>query len=189
MFKSGYFLNIHFFSGKQEGTTIKDLLINEQIHDQLVRLVGETGEQLGIVSLDEAMKIADQKNLDLVKISPNANPPVCKIMNYGKFKFEQIKKAKEAKAKQKVVELKTIRFGLNISDHDIDYRAKQAIEFLKDGNKVRANMLLKGRQNAYADNGIETLKKFAAKVGDNAVMEKAPYQEGKFINMILAPKK
>lgn len=168
---------------------IKDLMINEQIRDPEVRLVGAEGEALGVLSLREAMRLAEEAELDLVKISPTANPPVCKLMNYGKFKFEQIKREKETRQKQKVVETKTLRIGLNISEHDITYRAKQAIEFLNDGNKVKANMMLKGRQNAYADNGFETLKKFAELVGENALMEKAPYKEGRFINMILAPKK
>ena len=138
---------------------------------------------------NEALKIAEERDLDLVEISPNANPKVCKIMNYGKYKYEQIKREKEAKQKQKVAEIKTIRVGLNISEHDITYRAKQVIEFLNDGNKVKLNMMLRGRQNAYSDQGIETLNSFAEKIGDNAVVEKAPFKEGRFINMILAPKK
>lgn len=173
---------------KREDTIIKDLLINEQIKATEVRLVGQNSEPLGIMSFDEALKIAEEKELDLVEISPNANPKVCKIMNYGKFKYEQIKKQKEAKQKQKVAELKTIRIGLNISDHDMDYRAKQVAEFIADGSKVRANMMLKGRQNAYEANGIATMNSFAQKVGDIAVIEKAPFKEGRFINMILAPK-
>lgn len=164
-------------------------MINDQIRAQSVRLVGEEGEQLGIVSLAEAKQIAHDKDLDLVCISPNANPAVCKVMNYGKFKYAQEKKEKEAKSKQKVVEIKTIRFGLNISEHDTAYRAKQAQEFLSKGNKVKTNMRLSGRENAYADKGIETLKLFAEKLADCAVIEKAPFKEGRYINMILAPKK
>lgn len=166
-------------------------MINEQILDKEVRLLSQSGEQLGIVSLDKALSLAEEQDLDLVKISPTANPPVCKIMDYGKYKFEQQKKEKESKfkQKQKEVELKTLRIGLNISDHDLTYRAKQANEFIKDGNKVKANMMLRGRQQAYVKNGIETLKKFADLVGEDAVIEKAPYQEGRFVNMILAPKK
>ena len=172
-----------------EELIIKDLLINEQIRAESVRLVGENAEQLGIVSLKEAMRIAEEKDLDLVNISPNATPIVCKIMNYGKYKYEQEKREKEAKTKQKVVETKTIRFGLNIGEHDLDYRAKQAQEFLSKGNKVKANMMLRGRENAYADKGIETLNRFAERIGEFAIVEKAPFKEGKFINMILAPKK
>ncbi len=164
-------------------------MINGQIRDPMVRLVGSDGEQLGILPLKNAMDIADEQELDLVKISPTANPPVCKLMDYGKYKFEQEKKEKEAKSRQKVVEIKTIRIGLHISDHDIMYRIKQAIEFLQGGNKVRTNMMLKGRENAFGEKGIEVLNKFAEKMTDFAVIEKAPYKEGKFINMILAPKK
>lgn len=166
-------------------------MINEQIIDKEVRLLSQSGEQLGIVSLQQALSLAEEQDLDLVKISPTANPPVCKIMDYGKYKFEQQKKEKESKfkQKQKEVELKTLRIGLNISDHDLTYRAKQANEFIKDGNKVKANMMLRGRQQAYVKNGIDTLKKFADLVGEDAVIEKAPFQEGRFVNMILAPKK
>lgn len=174
---------------KKGDKVIKDLLINEQIKATEVRLIAEDGEALGIMSFDEALKIAEERDLDLVEISPNANPKVCKVMNYGKYKYEQVKREKEAKQKQKVAEIKTIRVGLNISEHDITYRAKQVIEFLNDGNKVKLNMMLRGRQNAYAEQGIETLNSFAEKIGDNAVVEKAPFKEGRFINMILAPKK
>ena len=143
------------------------------------------------MSLAEAKRLANEEDLDLALISPTATPPVCKIMDYGKFKFEQAKKQKEAKfkAKQSAQEVKTIRIGLNISDHDLDYRAKNAQEFINDGDKVKANMMLRGRQNAFAKAGIETLNHFAELVGDCAIIEKAPFQEGKFINMILAPNK
>lgn len=150
--------------------------------------MGENGEPLGVMSLESAKKIALDKDLDLVEISPNANPKVCKVMNYGKFKYEQIKKQKEARQKQKVAEMKTIRIGLNISDHDMMYRAKQVADFIKDGSKVKANMMLKGRQNAFEANGIETLNEFAKMVGEDAIVEKPPFREGRFINMVLAPK-
>jgi len=180
---------IHFFCGLG-GTTIKELLINEQIRvNGDVRLVGENGEQLGIVSLAQAKNVANESELDLALISPNATPPVCKVMNYGKYRYEQQKKEKEARSKQKIVETKTIRFGLNISDHDVEYRAKQAKEFLLKGDKVKANMRLSGRENAYADKGIETLKKFAEKMSEYAVIEVAPFKEGRYINMVIAPKK
>ena len=183
-----YLNSFTFFVKIREDTLIKDLLINEQIKATEVRLVGENGEPLGIMSLDSAKKIAEEKDLDLVEISPNANPKVCKVMNYGKFKYEQVKKQKEAKQKQKVAEMKTIRIGLNISDHDMMYRAKQVAEFVADGCKVKANMMLKGRQNAYEANGIETLNEFAKMVGEVSTIEKPPFREGRFINMVLAPK-
>lgn len=164
-------------------------MINEQIKANEVRLIGAQGEPLGIMSLAQAKQIAHDNDLDLVEISPNASPKVCKIMNYGKYKYEQVKREKEAKQKQKVAEMKTIRIGLNISDHDMDYRAKQVKEFIEDGCKVKLNMMLRGRQNAYEANGIQTLNDFALKVGDTVAVEKAPFREGRFINMILAPKK
>ena len=172
------------------GIVIKELLINEQIRfNGEVRLVGENGEQLGIVSVQEAKQIAEDKSLDLALISPNAEPPVCKVMNYGKYRYDLQKKEKEAKSKQKTVETKTIRFGLNIGSHDVEYRAKQAKEFLLKGNKVKANMRLSGRENAYADKGIETLKNFAELMSEWSVIEVAPFKEGRYINMIIAPKK
>ena len=164
-------------------------MINEQIKANEVRLIGSQGEPLGIMSLEQAKQIAHDSDLDLVEISPNASPKVCKVMNYGKYRYEQVKREKEAKQKQKVAEMKTIRIGLNISDHDMDYRAKQVKEFIEDGCKVKLNMMLRGRQNAYEANGIQTLNDFAQKVGDTVVVEKAPFREGRFINMILAPKK
>ena len=164
-------------------------MINEQIKANEVRLIGAQGELLGIMSLAQAKQIAHDNDLDLVEISPNASPKACKIMNYGKYKYEQVKREKEAKQKQKVAEMKTIRIGLNISDHDMDYRAKQVKEFIEDGCKVKLNMMLRGRQNAYEANGIQTLNDFALKVGDTVAVEKAPFREGRFINMILAPKK
>jgi len=154
-----------------------------------VRLVGENGEQLGIMSFIDALSLAEGKGLDIALISPNANPAVCKIMNYGKYKFDQQKREKEARKKQKVAELKTIQLSLTIGDHDMSYRAKQAIEFVKDGSKVKVSILLKGRQQAYASQGIEIMRKFAGLVSDAAVIEKEPLQEGKFINMILNIKK
>ena len=173
-----------------EDLIIRDLLINDQIRRaSQVRLVGENGEQLGIVSLARAKEIAQEEGLDLEAISPNAQPMVCKVMNYGKFRYEQQKKEKLAKSKQRIVETKTIRFGLNISEHDVAYRAEQAKEFLAKGNKVKANMRLYGRENAYADKGIETLQKFAERMSDCAVIEVAPYKEGRYINMVIAPKK
>ena len=173
-----------------EDLLIKELLINDQIRfGGEVRLVGENGEQLGIVSVLEAKKIATQKSLDLALISPNATPPVCKVMDYGKYRYEVQKKEKEARSKQKIVETKTIRFGLNIGEHDVEYRAKQAKEFLAKGNKVKANMRLSGRENAYAQKGIETLQHFADIMSEWSVLEVAPFKEGRYINMIIAPKK
>ena len=169
--------------------TIKELLINEQIVAKEVRLVGENGEQLGILSLSDALNLSREKDLDLALISPNANPVVCKIMDYGKYRFDQIKKEKEARKKNKAQEIKTIQLSLTIGDYDMNYRVKNAKNFLQDGNKVKVNILLKGRQQAYPEQGIEIMKKFASLVGDACVVEKEPKLEGKFINMVLGQKK
>lgn len=181
-------LYIHFFLFKGD-FTIKELLINEQITGTEVRLVGETGEQLGVMSLESAMEIAKSKDLDLVQISPNAVPSVCKVMDYGKYRFDQIKREKEARKKNKAQETKIIQLSLTIGDHDMNYRVKNAKNFLEDGSKVKVNILLKGRQQAYPEQGIEIMKKFASLVGEACNIEKAPSQEGKFINMVLSPKK
>ena len=168
---------------------IKELLINEQITSSEVRLVGDSGEQLGVMSLENALDIARNKDLDLVEVSPNAKPSVCKIMDYGKFRFDQIKKEKEARKKNKAQETKIIQLSLTIGEHDMAYRVKNARNFLQEGNKVKVNILLNGRQQAYPDQGIEIMKKFADMVGESANIEKAPMLEGKFINMVLSPKK
>ncbi|MBE5746047.1 MAG: translation initiation factor IF-3 [Clostridiales bacterium] len=168
---------------------MKELLINDQITGTEVRLVGEDGEQLGIMSLESALEIAKNKDLDLVQISPNAVPSVCKVMDYGKYRFDQIKREKEARKKNKAQETKIIQLSLTIGDHDMNYRVKNAKNFLTEGSKVKVNILLKGRQQAYPEQGIEIMKKFASLVGESCNLEKAPSLEGKFINMVLSPKK
>ena len=125
---------------------ITELMINEQIRDKEVRLIGEDGEQLGIVSSKEAQALADEKKLDLVKIAPTAKPPVCRIMDYGKFKFDQAKKEKEARKKQKTIDTKELRLSPNIDTHDIQVKVKKAIEFLKDGDKVKVSIRFRGRE-------------------------------------------
>ncbi len=168
---------------------IKELLINEQIVAKEVRLVGENGEQLGIVSLSEALNLSKEKDLDLALISPNANPAVCKLMDYGKYRFDQIKKEKEARKKNKAQEIKTIQLSLTIGDYDINYRVKNAKNFLEEGNKVKVSIRLKGRQQAYPEQGIEIMKKFASLIGDAGVIEKEPKLEGRDITMIIGQKK
>ena len=168
---------------------IKELLINEQIVAKEVRLVGENGEQLGIVSLSEALNLSKEKDLDLALISPNANPAVCKLMDYGKYRFDQIKKEKEARKKNKAQEIKTIQLSLTIGDYDISYRVKNAKNFLEEGNKVKVSIRLKGRQQAYPEQGIEIMKKFASLIGDAGVIEKEPKLEGRDITMIIGQKK
>ena len=136
-------------------------MINGQIRDKEVRLISDTGEQIGIVSARDAQKMADEKNLDLVKISPQAKPPVCKIMNYSKYKFDLAKKEKEARKKQKVVAVKEVRLSPNIDTHDVQVKIKNAIKFLKDGNKVKVSIRFRGRELSRTDVAIDIMKDFA----------------------------
>lgn len=172
----------------REGLTIKvSNNINEMIRHQEVRLIGEDGQQLGIMSSQKALEIAEEANLDLVEISPQANPPVCKIMDYGKFRFELLKKQKEAKKNQKVIELKEIWLSMTIDVGDLNVKAKQAIKFLSQGNKVKVSIKMRGRQNAHSNIGIDVMNRFFELVKESAVMEKKPLTEGRNILMILAP--
>ena len=170
-------------------TIKKEHQINAEIRDREVRLIGETGEQLGIVSSREALRIAEESGLDLVKISPNANPPVCKIMNYGKYVYELTKKAKEAKKNQKVVEIKEIQLSMTIDVGDINVKAKQTQKFLSQGNKVKVSIRMRGRQVAHAELGVDVMKKFYEMVKDYGQLEKSPLTEGRNIWMMLAPLK
>ena len=171
-------------------TTIKDQhQINENIRDKEVRVISATGEQLGIMSAREALRIAEEEGLDLVKISPNANPPVCKIMNYGKFKFEQAKREKENRKNQKVVELKEIYLSMTIDIGDLNVKAKKTIEMLGDGNKVKVSIRMRGRQMAHASMGVDVMRRFFDMLGGKAVMDKEPKTEGRNILMVLSPAK
>ncbi|MBQ7579139.1 MAG: translation initiation factor IF-3 [Clostridia bacterium] len=166
----------------------QDNQLNEEITDKEVRLIGPDGAQLGIVSSQEALRQAREQDLDLVKISPNAVPPVCRIMNYGKFKFDQMKREKEARKNQKVVELKEIQLSMTIELHDMEVKAKNANKFLLQGNKVKVALRMRGRQQAYFMKGIEICKQFYGLVEENAVMDKEPKVEGRNVLMILSPK-
>ena len=171
-------------------TTIKEQhQINEEIRDREVRVISAEGEQLGIMSASAALQLAEEADLDLVKISPNAVPPVCKIMNYGKFKFEQAKKEKENRKNQKVVELKEIYLSMTIDIGDLNVKAKKTIEMLGDGNKVKVSIRMRGRQQAHATMGIDVMKRFFELLGGKAVMDKEPKTEGRNILMILSPAK
>ena len=186
-FLTGYFCSPSIFYRKV--IIIKNQhQINEEIRDKEVRLIGENGEQLGIVSSQEALRIAFDSELDLVKISPNAQPPVCKVMNYGKWIYEQTKKQKEARKNQKVVELKEIWLSMTIDVGDLNVKAKQAQKFLSAGNKIKVSIRMRGRQNAHSDLGLEVMNRFFAIVENDAVLEKKPMLEGRNILMILAPK-
>ena len=171
-------------------TTIKDQhQINEEIRDREVRVISAEGEQLGIMSAAQALELAEEADLDLVKISPNAVPPVCKIMNYGKFKFEQAKKEKENRKNQKVVELKEIYLSMTIDIGDLNVKAKKTVEMLGDGNKVKVSIRMRGRQQAHASMGVDVMKRFFEMLDGKAVMDKAPVTEGRNILMILSPAK
>ena len=135
--------------------------INEEIKDKEIRLIGDEGEQLGIMSADEALRIAAEREMDLVKISPGSNPPVCKIMDYGKFRFEQAKKEKEAKKNQRIIEIKEIRMSPGIGENDFNTKLKNAQKFLNDGDRVKASVRFRGREMAHTDIGAELLKNFA----------------------------
>lgn len=152
-------------------------------------MIDENGNQLGIMSAAEANKIADERNLDLVKISPNAVPPVCKIMDYGKYRFEAIKKEKDAKKNQKTSEIKEVWLSMTIDKHDLETKAKQANKFLAAGDKVKVSIRMRGRQQAHSDLGLEVMDKYYELVKDNAIIDKQAYKEGKSIIMMLSPLK
>ncbi len=167
--------------------TIKNQLLNEEINLPKVRLIGQNNEQLGIMSSKEALNLASEQNLDLVLMSPNAEPPVCKIIDYGKFKFDQAKKLKEQRKAQKIVDIKEIQLSMTIEKHDIDVKAKHAQKFLQNGDKVKVTIRMKGRQQARPEIGIEVMNTFFEVVKDFGVIEKNPEIMGRNIFMVLAP--
>ena len=169
--------------------TISDLMINEQIRDREIRLIGEDGAQLGIMSSREAMRLAEEAGLDLVKIAPTAKPPVCKIVDYGKYKYEQIRKEKEARKKQKIIEIKEIRLSPNIDTNDLNTKINAARKFLTKGDKVKVTLRFRGREIAHMNNSRHILDDFAESVSDIATMEKAPKMEGRTMTMFLTGKR
>jgi len=177
-----FFYILEVFYIKQE------LPINEQIRVNRVQVIDDSGEKRGEISLNDALDLAYEKKLDLVLVAPNAEPPVCKIMNYGKYKFEQAKKEKEAKKKQKVFELKEIRITPNIEQHDFEFKVKNTRKFLEDGNKVKITVRFRGRELNYVKLGEDNLNKFAEALSDIAVPEKKAVLEGKNMFIILAKK-
>ena len=166
----------------------QELLINEKIRANKVQVIGANGEKLGILSLYEALDKAADEKLDLVLVSPNVEPPVCKLMNYGKYKFEQAKKEKESKKNQKTFEIKEIRITPNIEKHDFEFKAKNARKFLEDGNKVKITVRFRGRELNYVKAGEANLNQFSEALADIAVVEKKPLLEGKNMFIILAKK-
>ena len=169
---------------------IKDLYsVNEAIRDREVRVIGADGAMLGVMSSRDAQHLADEAELDLVKISPNAVPPVCKIMDYSKFKYEQSKRDKENRKNQTVVELKEIRLSMTIDVGDIAVKTKQCLKFLEAGNKIKVSIRMKGRENARAYQGVKVMEDFFEGLGGKAVMDKKPTTEGRNIIMMLSPVK
>lgn len=166
----------------------KELSINEEIRAREVRVVSDANEQLGIMTLPEAISLAEEKGLDLVEVAPNGHPPVCRIMNYGKYRYEQQKRDKEAKKKQKVFQIKEVKLRPNIEDHDFFVKLKNAQRFLLDGNKVKVTIMFRGREMTHPELGQDVLDRFAKELGDSIVREKPPKMEGRNMTMIIAPK-
>ncbi|MCR5674860.1 MAG: translation initiation factor IF-3 [Lachnospiraceae bacterium] len=166
-----------------------DLFINEQIRDREVRVIGVDGEQLGVMPTQEALRLAEEAGVDLVKIAPTANPPVCKIVDYGKFKYDQLRKAKEAKKKQKIVDIKEIRMSPNIDTNDLNTKINAARKFLTKGNRVKFTIRFRGREMAHMGTSVHILTDIAEQLADVAVVEKEPRTEGRFMNMIMAEKR
>jgi len=162
--------------------------LNEDIRDSEIRLIGSTGEQLGIMSAAQAQRIADEQGLDLVKISPQATPPVCKLMDYGKFRFEQGKREKEAKKNQHVVEIKEIRMSPGIDVGDFNTKLKNAQKFLADGNRVKVSVRFRGREMAHTDIGKDLLVRFAEQCAEVATLDKEPKLEGRSMSIFLSPR-
>jgi translation initiation factor IF-3 len=162
--------------------------INEDIRDKEVRLISETGEQLGVMSSARALEIAVEQDMDLVKISPGANPPVCKIMDYGKYRFEQAKREKEAKKNQHVVEVKEIRMSPGIGQNDFNVKLKNGQKFLREGDRLKVSVRFRGRQMAHTELGENLLKEFSAQCAEIATQDKNPKLEGRFMSMFLSPK-
>ena len=166
----------------------KEALINEEIRDAEVRVIDENGTMLGVLPIEEALSIAEERNLDLVNVSPNANPPVCKILDYGKYRYEIQKREKDAKKRQKVTEVKEVRLSTFIEEHDIQVKAKNASKFLQEGNRVKVSLRLRGRERDYANHAIEVMNDFAETLSDICIVDKKPKFEGRGINMFLSPK-
>lgn len=167
----------------------KEILLNDEIRADEIRCIGDDRKVYGIISSDEALEIANRLGLDLVMIAPDANPPVCKIMDFGKFRYQQEKKQKEAKKKQKIIDIKEIKLSVKIAQNDINYKVKHALEFLSQGKHVRFRVFLKGREMSSPEAGITLLEKIWTMVENVANRDKEPNFEGRYVNMLVTPKK
>ncbi len=170
-------------------TAISELMINEQIRDKEVRVIGEEGQQLGVMSPKDAMKLAREAEVDLVKIAPSAKPPVCKLVDYGKYKYELVRKEKEAKKKQRTIEVKEVRLSPNIDVNDLNTKCNSARKFIEKGDKVKVSLRFRGREMAHIDSSKHILEDFAEKLSDIAVVDKAPKLEGRSMTMFLTEKR
>lgn len=177
-----------FFILRRSKAISKEALINEEIRAKEVRLIDAEGEQLGVVSIQEALQKAADANLDLVNISPNSAPPVCRIMDYGKYRYDQQKKEKDAKKKQKTMEVKELRLGIFTEDHDLETKAVLAAKFLNGGDKVKVSMRFRGREMGYVEKGKENMLKFFEAIKDHGHIEKNPLLEGRNMTMVIGPK-
>ena len=163
-------------------------MINEEIRDREVRVVDQNGEQLGVMSSRDALALAEERQLDLVKIAPQARPPVCKLMDYGKYRFEQSKKEREFRKNQKVITVKEVRLSATIEDHDIDVKFKNAVKFLKDGNKVKVTIRFRGRQITHSEICRQVMNEFAERIKEYGTVDKAPQIEGRNMSMFISPR-
>ncbi len=189
MYVSGYFIPAFIIVNIiRRCCIIKELQINEEIRDKEVRLIDVDGTQLGITSTRKALEIAEERRLDLVKVAPTANPPVCRVMDYGKYKYELAKKEKEARKNQKVINIKEIRLTPNIEAHDLNVKAKTAIRFLESGDKVKVSVRFRGREMGHTEIGFEVLNDFAKLTEEVGIIEKSAKLEGRNMVMHLTPK-
>ena len=169
-------------------STKNQYAINEEIREKDIRVIDSDGAQLGIMASKDAQALANSKNMDLVKIAPQGNPPVCKIMDYGKFLFEQAKRDKEARKNQKIIVVKEVKLSPSIEEHDVAYKLKNAIKFLKEGDRVKVSVKFRGREMAYTQIGAEVLSKFAESLSEFGVVDKRPSMEGRSMIMVVSPK-
>ncbi len=163
--------------------------INGQIRDRELRVIGADGKMLGVITRQQAQALADEAELDLVKVSPNAKPPVCKILDYGKFRYEEVRRAKEAKKNQKTVVIKEVRMSVRVEEHDLDVKAKNCIKFLEQGNRVKVSVRFRGREMAYTDRGKQVLLDFAERVSEFGTIDKNPKLEGRNMSVFMTPRK
>ena len=189
VFLSAFFISLNvLWRCSTIGKKDNNIQINEEIRDKELRVISSDGQQLGIMSAKEALNIAEQKNLDLVKIAPQSNPPVCKIMDYGKYRFEQAKREKEARKNQHIVDVKEVRLSLNIDTHDFNTKLNNALKFIRHGDKVKVSIRFRGREMGHPEIGLDTMKRFADACSEVAVVEKPAKLEGRNMLMFLAPK-